>query len=107
MTSFLDATVEAPTAKKRSKLRRFCYFAATLTGIGFGAYASVERVVSAFDRSSQALQLAAQNRVRTDNRFEELLKGCLDGRQHTHADPFELLDSQSGGKIGGDRSTSR
>jgi hypothetical protein len=88
MTHLLDSTGEqAP--RKRFKVKLFCFFIMWLAGAGLGGYLSVERIVGAFDRSSQALQLVAQNRVRTDSRFEELLQSCVGGRRRTAVDPLE------------------
>jgi hypothetical protein len=99
MTHPLDSTGEqAP--KKRFNVKRFCFLFMSLAGAGLGGYFGVERAVSAFDRSSQAFQLAAQNRVRMDARFEELLKSCLDGRHHTPADPRKSRDDLNVGESG-------
>jgi hypothetical protein len=106
MTHLLGSTGEqAP--KKRSNVKRFCFLFMSLAGAGLGGYLSVERAVSAFDRSSQALQLAAQNRVRTDARFEELLKSCLDGRHHTPADPRKSWDDLNVGESGNEKNLFR
>jgi hypothetical protein len=80
-------------------VKLLCFFIMWLAEAGLGGYLSVERIVGSFDRSSQALQLAAQNRVRTDNRFEELLQSCVSGRRHTAVDP---LESRGGPRVGGD-----
>jgi hypothetical protein len=98
MTHLLDGTGEQ-TPRKRSKVKRVCFLLMWLAGAGLGGYLGVERAVSALVRTSQALQLAAQNRVRTDARFEELLQSCLDGRHHTAVDPLESWDDLT---VGGD-----